>query len=389
MSTNPSADTGTGVSPASSPSGIVLMCTAFGWGGTEVTASILAVEYQKRGLRPSIIVDGPPLDRLSIVEQAGIPVTVLGVQQDWSERQYEDRLSEALRTSGAKLLHCHIWERFGPIWGTAKRLGIPYVMTLHATVQAGLRHRLGLVGSPAAFAARRRAYSEYDPVMINISRLSNDNFKKVYPRVTRLNLVYQGRPAPSNPVDAGANGTEVQALWIGSFDARKLPLWAIEAWRDVLKHVPKARLIMLGGGPLWEDAKRLAKTLPPGSIELPGPVEGPEAQLLNAQILIHTGVREGIPGSIIEAVNAGIPVVAFDIGAVSEAVVHGKTGYLTAPQDKSAFARAIKELAVDATLRREMGRQARRFGEQRFNLSRCVDEHLRIYRNVCGVDCGI
>ena len=86
---------------------------------------------------------------------------------------------------------------------------------------------------------------------------------------------------------------------------------------------------------------------------------------------------EGFPLGILEAMGAGLPVVASDVGGVREAVEAGVTGFLAGDRDIDAFASAIDALAGDGALRTRMGKAGRhraetRFGPERFAREACA-----------------
>jgi len=84
----------------------------------------------------------------------------------------------------------------------------------------------------------------------------------------------------------------------------------------------------------------------------------------------------------LEMMAAGMPVVAFDIGGVREAIIEGETGFLVPNKDTDAFARAIKLLIDNKELRLEMGAKARKRVEQYFTWDRHVDQLLEIYEQI-------
>jgi glycosyltransferase involved in cell wall biosynthesis len=87
--------------------------------------------------------------------------------------------------------------------------------------------------------------------------------------------------------------------------------------------------------------------------------------------------REGIPVSLMEAMAAGLPVVASAISGIPELVDPGKTGFLTAPRDVPAIADALEALARNRNLRRRMGNAGRAKINSRFNLERNAGELLQ------------
>jgi glycosyltransferase involved in cell wall biosynthesis len=88
---------------------------------------------------------------------------------------------------------------------------------------------------------------------------------------------------------------------------------------------------------------------------------------------------EGFPLSVLEAMLAEVPVVATDVGSVSEAVVSGQTGLLVPPENPAALADALDDLLRDADLRRRLGTSGRRLVLGRFTASHMASAFESLY----------
>jgi glycosyltransferase involved in cell wall biosynthesis len=86
-----------------------------------------------------------------------------------------------------------------------------------------------------------------------------------------------------------------------------------------------------------------------------------------ADVFIFPSLADMLPLAIMEALAAGLPVIATNVGALAEQVEHGVTGFLIPPGDEGALADTALRLIRDAPLRQQMGAAARRAAEQRFN----------------------
>ena len=95
-----------------------------------------------------------------------------------------------------------------------------------------------------------------------------------------------------------------------------------------------------------------------------------------------TGDRDGLPNVVLEAMSSGRPVVASDVGAVSSAVVDGRTGVLVPPGDAEALAGALEFLADQADMRERLGREARARVEADFELNSCTARLRAFLENV-------
>ena len=102
--------------------------------------------------------------------------------------------------------------------------------------------------------------------------------------------------------------------------------------------------------------------------------------LAAADIFVLSTRSEGLPLSILEAMSAGLPVVASRVGGIPELVVDGETGLLVPPGDPASLAAAIERLLEDPGLRDRLGAAGRARLEEFFDLGRCRREHVELYR---------
>ena len=97
-----------------------------------------------------------------------------------------------------------------------------------------------------------------------------------------------------------------------------------------------------------------------------------------SDIAILTSDNEGIPLTLIQAAQAGLPIVAPAVGSISDIVSHDMNGYLTAP-NAGAMASAIQTLADDDQLRRAMGAAGHLRAQELFSLAKMLRDHTEIY----------
>jgi glycosyltransferase involved in cell wall biosynthesis len=109
-------------------------------------------------------------------------------------------------------------------------------------------------------------------------------------------------------------------------------------------------------------------------------------QLLSAMdILVQPSQFEGMPNSVMEAMNVGLPVVASDIPGTNELVVDGETGLLYPTGDTKALAIRLNRLLDDSVLRARLGQAGQCRVREEFSVDKMVDAHLRLYRRLAFV----
>jgi glycosyltransferase involved in cell wall biosynthesis len=138
---------------------------------------------------------------------------------------------------------------------------------------------------------------------------------------------------------------------------------------------------IVGAGPQRDALERQIEELGLGDrVELAGPRTHDElpAEYAAADVVVvpsvadATGDRDGLPNVVLEAMSCGRPVVGSDIGAVSSAVVDGRTGVLVAPGDAAALAGALEFLVDQPALRVRLGHGARARVERDYELHTCT-----------------
>jgi glycosyltransferase involved in cell wall biosynthesis len=101
-----------------------------------------------------------------------------------------------------------------------------------------------------------------------------------------------------------------------------------------------------------------------------------------SDVFVMSSLWEGFGLVFLEAMSAGVPVLATRVSGVPEVVVDGETGILVPPREERPLAEAMLRLARDPELRAALGRAGRARVRARFGLDRMVDETLEVYRSL-------
>ena len=151
---------------------------------------------------------------------------------------------------------------------------------------------------------------------------------------------------------------EIELLTVGRIDSEKNPLLLVDAIAALERRRPGAfRLRWAGLGPLSDGVRARAAELGVADrIELLGYLPFPELlpHYRSAHAFVHVSFTEGVPQVLNEALACGLPVVATDVGGVSEALDGGKAGLLVPPADREAVVEGVLRIADDEGLRRRL-----------------------------------
>jgi glycosyltransferase involved in cell wall biosynthesis len=157
-----------------------------------------------------------------------------------------------------------------------------------------------------------------------------------------------------------------RVLYVGLLNPRKGVVDLLNASRLLRDRGVAHELWLLGGTPdEGPDAEAEVRAALDGTAKLLGtrPPEEMPAAFAEADVFCLPSWWEAMPLSVLEAMAAGLPVVATDVGDVSRAVAEGVTGHVVPTKDPEALAAALEPLLTDADLRRRMGAA----GHQRVN----------------------
>lgn len=138
----------------------------------------------------------------------------------------------------------------------------------------------------------------------------------------------------------------------------------------------------VGTGPGFEAGRQQAKALGlENKVAFLGDRADVPQLLANAQGFILSTHYEGLPISIMEAMRAGLPVLASDVSGIKEEVSHEKTGFLVPRGDATTLAQKLEILANNPQRRREMGQAARQKFLAEFTRDRMLAEIEDVYKN--------
>ena len=160
--------------------------------------------------------------------------------------------------------------------------------------------------------------------------------------------------------------------WIARVTGVKNPMRALE----VADALPDTRFVMAGGGDLLDQVRAAA----PANVSVIGWAEA--ADLFGAaDIILSTSENEGMPVALIEAQLAGKPVVATDVGSVSEVIANHETGLVT-NKNSGSIASAVNTLLLDSQKRKQMGKLASSRAHALFSVDRMINAHIDLYKSI-------
>ncbi|WP_079978687.1 glycosyltransferase [Halolamina sediminis] len=137
-----------------------------------------------------------------------------------------------------------------------------------------------------------------------------------------------------------------------------------------------------GRGPQRDELQRRIQENSLSNVTLEGFVDSVPEFLENLDIYFQPSIREGLCITVVEAMATGLPVVASNVGGITESVVPGETGYLEEPSSTDAFTQHLLDLTTDPERRAAYGTASRRRVVENYSQERLVEEFLNVLDEV-------
>ncbi len=160
----------------------------------------------------------------------------------------------------------------------------------------------------------------------------------------------------------------------------------LQAWRLVQEQLPpvqRARLIIVGDGPLQSKLEYMAEALGiADSVEFAGLQSDVPAQLHRGEVAVLPSRWEGMPNAVLEAMACGLPCVATRMSGSEDIIQHGVNGLLVESEDYQGMAQALLTLLRDPALAQKYGHAARESVEKYYSLERITDIYVDLYQRI-------
>jgi glycosyltransferase involved in cell wall biosynthesis len=316
------------------------------------------------------------------VTAIGIPVFSLGRAPGF-QPSLARAIARLARTEGVALLHCHQYSPF--VYGRLAALidrKLRVVFTEHGRLSdAGPSTKRRVANAFLGRGSGIRLYA--------VSRELRSHLVAEGLPPSRVGVIYNGIDVHAAPRDSERRAARA-ALNVGDSTlvvgtaARLDPVkdlgTLVEAFDSFRRARPDALLAIFGDGPQSDALKQRVERLGLGEqVRFLGYRSDVRQLLVGVDVYVNTSLSEGVSLTILEAMAAGLPVIATRVGGTPEVVLDGDTGVLVPPRSSERVADALLSLGADKTRRHAMGTAGRRRAEEKFTLDRMVAEYVEVY----------
>lgn len=341
--------------------------------------------FREKGVEMELVSTGrEPGQLVAAFEREGIVVHHLPFAKSWRFFHQVERL---VRGGDYDIVHVHT-ER-AALWVelTARLAGVKRIVrSIHSTFEftgwLRVRRAMGrwaasrILGVTHVFASESVRTTEMERFwtrgMLAVNAIDVDRF-----------VPEQGRE-PRHEVRAvlGIDPSAVVVVSVGRCTDVKQHDHVLRAISHLASGAPSLYYLHVGSGPNLQAEIDMARHL---GLESRCYFLGERDDIVDVlqagDMFVMPSRYEGLGLAAVEAAACALPVVAYDVPGLRNAVVNEETGLLVDP-DVQTFAESISRLAMDADLRRTYGRAGRSMVVSNYSLDRWVAEHVEIYRGV-------
>jgi glycosyltransferase involved in cell wall biosynthesis len=314
----------------------------------------------------------------SAAREQGMPVRGLFCAGDL-DLPFAYRLSQYIKDSKPDIVHCHSRRGADVLGGLAASFAdVPAVVSRRVDstemrVIAALRYRpfKKVIAISEAIAAVLRDHGvEEERLEVIRSAVDADRFAAM-------------QDCAAFRREFGIKDHELVIAAAGQLIPRKGHQYLLEAVANLRKRHQSFRLLIFGEGFLHSQLRAQAESLGLGDcVQFAGFRDDLDDFVACFDVFVHPALAEGLGVATLKAQAAGVPVVGFAAGGLTEAVDDGKSGFLVRPEDVDELEDSIEVLINDEARREKLGQAGRERMQNEFSIATMADRHIEVYESV-------
>lgn len=373
LATTPAADPSNLPGLPGLPIRLFLMVNTFETGGSERQFTVLAQNLTSPQFHTHlgcVSRRGPLAHNFPDASEFPLGGSLFG----WQSLRTRLSLSRHLRQRQVQVVHAFDFYANLTLIPAAKLARVPVVIGSH--------RQLGDLMTPAQFRAQAAAFRWCDAVVCN-SQAAADRLIANGLSPNKIAIIGNALPAEAFSAAPAALQKHPGVLRVGMVARMnhryKNHSGFLRIAAQIHQSMPNAEFVLAGDGPLRQQLENEAQSLGLGSSAIfLGDRQDMSAVLSSIDVAVNTSDSESLSNVILEAMAAGLPAVAYNVGGNSE-LLSQQRGALIPPGDETSFADAVQKLLADPALRRQLGCNARQFAQENFSLNRVRQRYVELY----------
>ncbi|MBN1872334.1 MAG: glycosyltransferase [Candidatus Omnitrophica bacterium] len=315
------------------------------------------------------------------IESEGVKVYTLGVNKI-SFVASLPRLISILKSERPNIVHNYLFHAdiLGRI--AARISGVPIVISSLRNENIGGKFR------EMSLRLTDFCVSKVTAVSREVGRA---HVKKGVTREDKIKVIYNGLELTEDDTadnlrlrkEIGLGQDTYFILTVSNLEKKKGHIYLLEALRILKQRGYDFKSVIAGSG---RERRRLERQITKmdlvDRVALLGRRDDVNRLLKAADIFVLPSIWEGLPNALLEAMAAGLAVVATDVGGVTEALANNDTGLIVPPRESKTLSEAIEILFNDKSLRDRLSRNAATYTNERFNIKRTVSDTKRLYEEL-------
>ena len=355
---------------------LFLMTNSFETGGSERQFGVLA-----RNLRPQefnvhlgcILRKGPFANDFGDVPEYWLGGSLYG----WKSWQTRLRLSQSLRQQRIEIAHAFDFYTNLTLIPAARFAGTPVVI--------GSQRQIGDLLTPRQFRAQAAAFRWCDAVICN-SRAAADRLGQAGISNDKLVVIGNALPEEAFVLAQAALSKRPGVLRVGMVARMNAHYKNHSGFLRIAKRInqqmPDVEFLLAGDGPLRAELEREAQNLGLGErVIFLGDRRDIPAVMASLDVAVLTSDSESLSNVILEAMAARLPTVAYGVGGNIE-LINEERGALVSAGEEEAFASAVARLLSAASVRSQLGENARKFVDDNFSLENVRAKYEACYQSL-------
>ncbi len=360
---------------------VLHLSSSSGPGGAERVVCALASSLDPARFR-SIVALFRPGWLKEECEARGLATYVLP-HEGWLDWRWMVECAHLVKRERVSVVHAHEFDAIVHGWVVAKYTGIPMVATVHGKnyfwEKARRRWAYRLVSRDAMVVAVSEDLKRF---IVEKTGIAAGSVRVIYNGVDET-IEAQMSDARQFKRDIGIAEADLVVGVVGNLYPVKGHRYLLEALPQVLNVVPNTTVLLIGRGELEVELKAQAKALGvDDKVRFLGLRDDIPKLLAVMDVFAMPSLSEGLSIALLEAMAAGKPVVATNVGGNPELVQEGETGYLVPAEHPDALAQALIRLLSDPDVRVKFGGAGKLRVAERFTLPTMAGQYQRNYERL-------